>query len=92
MLVIAALGNASLALFYGLVDVLRTWSGAPFKYAGMNSIVVYACSGILGNFAPFSWRIGDGSHAEFLAGNAVGILSWLAVARVLYLKKIFITL
>ncbi len=30
-----------LALFYVLIDVTHFWSGAPPKYVGMNSIVVY---------------------------------------------------
>ncbi len=36
-----------LALFYLVVDVFGWLSGAPFRYVGMNSIVVYVGSEIL---------------------------------------------
>jgi heparan-alpha-glucosaminide N-acetyltransferase len=36
-----------LALWYVVVDMRRWWSGAPFKFVGMNSIIVYAGSEIL---------------------------------------------
>ena len=36
-----------LTVSYLLVDVSRWWSGAPFRYVGMNSILVYAGSEIL---------------------------------------------
>jgi predicted acyltransferase len=35
---IAALSFVVLAIFYVAVDMLHTWSGAPFRYPGMNSV------------------------------------------------------
>lgn len=37
-------------------------------------------------------RDGYGSHAAYLFSNIFGVMSWLAVARVLYLKGIFVNL
>ena len=92
VLVIAALGYGSLAAGHAAIDAWGAWSGAPFTFAGANSILLYVGSSLLGGYAPFSWRIGPGSHGEMLAGNVVGVLAWLAVARVLDLKRIFVTL
>ena len=36
----ASIAFLALALFFVLIDVIGWWSGAPFVYAGMNSIVV----------------------------------------------------
>lgn len=60
----------------------------------MNSIVVYAGSEILGGYFPFTASQGSifMSHAEWLTSNIVGVAMWLLVARVLYLKKIFVNL
>lgn len=60
----------------------------------MNSIVVYAGSEILGSYFPFTAAQGSTfmSHAEWLTSNIVGVAMWLLVARILYLKKIFVNL
>jgi len=51
----ACLGNLLLVLFYLIVDVAQVWSGAPFIFVGMNSILIYACHGILHKYFPFSF-------------------------------------
>ena len=45
--VMGGTGSLMLALTYVLVDYRRWWSGVPFRYVGMNSIIVYAGSEIL---------------------------------------------
>jgi heparan-alpha-glucosaminide N-acetyltransferase len=53
VLVTAGFGCWVLAVLYWIVDHAKLWSGAPFKYTGMNSIVVYAGSEILEMYFPF---------------------------------------
>lgn len=92
VLVISCFGYASLALAHWVIDSLRIWSGAPFIFAGANSILIYVGSSLLGGFAPFSWRVGPGSHGELLASNIVGVVSWLVVARILAMEGIYVNL
>lgn len=40
-------GFLALGVSFMLVDYRRWWSGAPFRYVGMNSIVIYAGSVVL---------------------------------------------
>jgi heparan-alpha-glucosaminide N-acetyltransferase len=92
---VAGIDFLLMGLLYVVVDLARAWSGAPFAYVGMNSIVVYCGHEILGGYFPFeAYQGGAGysSHAEFLTSNVFGVLCWVAIARVLYLKKIFINL
>jgi heparan-alpha-glucosaminide N-acetyltransferase len=53
VLALSSLAFVSLALCYYLIDVRRLWSGAPFIYPGLNSIVVYFGSEVLGVIPPF---------------------------------------
>ena len=84
----------ALAALYVVVDVAQAWAGAPFLYAGVNSIVVYMGSELFDGTFPFRvyLRDGYGSHAAQLFSNIFGVLAWLAVARILFLKKIFVNL
>ena len=94
VLVLAGIDFLALAALYALVDVARAWAGAPFLYAGVNSIVVYVGSELFDGIFPFRvyLRDGYGSHAAQLFSNIFGVLAWLAVARILFLKKIFVNL
>lgn len=80
-----------LTFCYVTVDVLRWWNGAPFCYPGMNSILVYVGSEILGRYFPFSWNVsGHVQHAELLAMNLVGTAVWLIISYYLYSIKFFV--
>jgi heparan-alpha-glucosaminide N-acetyltransferase len=79
-----------LALLYLVVDVWSAWDGAPFRYTGMNSIVVYAGSEILESFFPFFFASSPRSHWGHLASNVLGAAVWNAIATHLYHKKTFI--
>lgn len=96
VLVMASIGFLALALLFLVVDVLRLFgfSGAPFVYMGCNSILLYVGSEVFDGRFPFAARAGDAyaSHAEAMAGNIIGVLSWMAVARVLFLRKVFVNL
>ncbi|XP_015263216.1 PREDICTED: heparan-alpha-glucosaminide N-acetyltransferase [Gekko japonicus] len=81
---------ALLLLVYGLVDVKRVWSGAPFFFLGMNSILVYVGHEIFENYFPFKWKMRDTqSHSEHLAQNLTATSLWVIISYVLYRKRIF---
>ncbi len=50
------LGFLLLSVFYFMVDIKKWWSGKPFFYVGMNSIVVYATSELISPYFPFSFQ------------------------------------
>ncbi|XP_036605188.1 heparan-alpha-glucosaminide N-acetyltransferase isoform X2 [Trichosurus vulpecula] len=79
-----------LLFLYFLVDVARLWSGAPFFYPGMNSILVYVGHEVFENYFPFQWKMEDyQSHKEHLTQNLVATSLWVVIAYVLYRKRIF---
>jgi heparan-alpha-glucosaminide N-acetyltransferase len=94
VLCLASVGFLALALLFVAIDVLGVWDGAPMTFMGMNSIALYVGSECLDGFFPFAARAGDSyaSHAEALAGNLVGVSSWMAVARAMFLARVFVNL
>ncbi|XP_033829333.1 heparan-alpha-glucosaminide N-acetyltransferase [Periophthalmus magnuspinnatus] len=79
-----------LVLVYYVVDVRKWWSGAPFYYPGMNSILVYVGHEVFEQYFPFRWQmVNIQSHAEHLAQNVVATSCWVFISYVLYRKKIF---
>ncbi|XP_019377783.1 PREDICTED: heparan-alpha-glucosaminide N-acetyltransferase [Gavialis gangeticus] len=79
-----------LLLIYYLVDIKRWWSGAPFFYPGMNSILVYVGHEVFEDYFPFKWKMQDNqSHAEHLAQNLIATSIWVVISYVLYRKRIF---
>ncbi|XP_064782809.1 heparan-alpha-glucosaminide N-acetyltransferase isoform X2 [Oncorhynchus masou masou] len=79
-----------LVLIYYTVDVKRWWSGAPFYYPGMNSILVYVGHEVLEQYFPFRWRMADSqSHAEHLTQNLLATSCWVLISFLLYRKNIF---
>ncbi|NXX22396.1 HGNAT acetyltransferase, partial [Podargus strigoides] len=79
-----------LLLMYYLVDVKRLWSGAPFFYPGMNSILVYIGHQVFGNYFPFKWKMQDSqSHAEHLIQNLTATTLWVIISYLLYRRRIF---
>uniref|UniRef100_W5K749 Heparan-alpha-glucosaminide N-acetyltransferase n=1 Tax=Astyanax mexicanus TaxID=7994 RepID=W5K749_ASTMX len=78
-----------LVLFY-MVDVKRWWSGAPFFYPGMNSILVYVGHEVFEDYFPFRWKMANSqSHAEHLTQNLLATSIWVLISYILYRKKIF---
>ncbi|KAJ8411089.1 hypothetical protein AAFF_G00181240 [Aldrovandia affinis] len=79
-----------LLIIYYIVDVRRWWSGAPFFYPGMNSILVYVGHEIFEEYFPFRWRMSNSqSHAQHLTQNLVATSIWVVISYILYKKKIF---
>nr|XP_031295839.1 heparan-alpha-glucosaminide N-acetyltransferase isoform X1 [Camelus dromedarius]XP_031295840.1 heparan-alpha-glucosaminide N-acetyltransferase isoform X1 [Camelus dromedarius] len=79
-----------LLVLYPVVDVHGLWTGTPFFYPGMNSILVYVGHEVFENYFPFQWRLGDSqSHKEHLVQNLVATALWVLIAYILYKKKVF---
>jgi heparan-alpha-glucosaminide N-acetyltransferase len=97
-------GFLALCLSYVLVDYLKWWSGAPFRFVGMNSIIVYAGSEILQGYFPFSFQDhsssdnligGSGAfmtHGGALASNIVGVATWCFIAYLFNRNNFFYNL
>lgn len=79
-----------LVLVYYTIDVKKWWSGAPFFYPGMNSILVYVGHEVFEDYFPFRWRMVDSqSHTEHLIQNVVATSLWVIISYILYRKRIF---
>jgi len=89
VLLMAGSGFVVLGICYILIDVLRLWSGSPFRYVGMNSILVYCAHEMLSDYFPFHWQH-DKQHDQALACNVTGTLLWVAIAYALHEKRIFL--
>jgi len=91
-LVMAGGGLVGLSFTYVLVDMYHLWSGAPFRYLGLNSILIYCCHGIFADYFPFSYALAedDVSHWTLLTMNVVGVASWMLVAYYCYTIKFFV--
>lgn len=99
VLVVAGGGAAALAIVFLLVDDARVWTGSPLGEVGANSLFFYVAHETFDAFFPlrtyvtyqgFGGPRGWASHAEALASNITGVLTWVAVCRYLYLEGIFI--
>ena len=91
----SALGSMAfllLSAMYILIDVLEVWSGSPFFYLGMNSLLLYMGHEICSDFFPISWKPYTKGHAELLFMNLWGTAIWVTVSYVMYRKKIFFAL
>ncbi|XP_025092526.1 heparan-alpha-glucosaminide N-acetyltransferase-like isoform X2 [Pomacea canaliculata] len=90
VLTLAGMGFILLLACYLLVDVYKVWSGAPFYYPGMNSIVLYVGHELLSGQFPVAFDVPQ-THAAQLAMNIWGTFFWVIVAYYLDFKKIYIS-
>ncbi|XP_061490562.1 heparan-alpha-glucosaminide N-acetyltransferase-like [Rhineura floridana] len=80
-----------LGIMFYVIDVKNWWGGQPFIFPGMNSILIYVASSLLGTYFPFSWEMKfPASHTEPLFQNLLGTSLWVLVAYLLYRKKFFL--
>ncbi|XP_064638984.1 heparan-alpha-glucosaminide N-acetyltransferase-like [Lineus longissimus] len=91
ILCMAGLAFISLAFCYYTIDVQRWWSGAPFFYPGMNSILLYLCHEIFRDYFPVSFWVPD-THPARLAMNLWSTVFWVIVSVYLHSQKIFLSL
>lgn len=93
ILATAAMAFFLLATFYLLIDVFPIWSGSPFRFIGMNPILIYLSHEILNGYMPFSWDpYGDNTHRMNLAMNLTGMSMWCLIAYWMYCHKFFISI
>ncbi|XP_071954188.1 heparan-alpha-glucosaminide N-acetyltransferase-like [Antedon mediterranea] len=90
VLVLASMAFILLAFFYYIIDVKPWYSGNPFYYAGMNSILLYVSHEVFFGYFPLSWAPYKGTHAEYLAMNLIGTSIWVLVAYHCYTIKFFL--
>ena len=70
-----------LGIFYYTIDVRRWWSGAPFRWVGLNSILIYLVSEVMHDYFPLSWEYSrPKTHGDqmFMNLTAVFFLTLLA--------------
>ncbi|ELT88879.1 hypothetical protein CAPTEDRAFT_26311, partial [Capitella teleta] len=65
VMALASMAFLLLSVCFLAVDIFRVWSGAPFIYPGMNSIVIYLLHEILHWYFPVQFKVGE-THAEQL--------------------------
>jgi predicted acyltransferase len=83
-------GMVVLSLCYLLIDKWKVWSGAPFRYLGMNSIIIYCGHELLANYMPFSYKIYHVNHGTLLQCHVLGVFSWVIIAAYFYHIKFFV--
>ena len=92
VLALSAMAFFLFTFCYLTVDVFDYWTGAPFFFPGMNSIVIYVAHEFFSK--PFNtfWNITPGSHAIALLVDSMDVTLWILVAFFLYVKGIFISI
>ena len=83
-------GLVLLAVFYYFIDKLKVWTGAPFRYLGMNSILIYCGHSLLAEYMPFSYKIYHVNHGTLLQCHVLGTLSWVIIAWYCFSIKFFV--
>ncbi len=90
VLILASLAYFILTILYLVIDVYKCFTGEPFIWLGMNSIVIYICQDVFATF-PAQFEV-DETHAKQLAMDLYGSFFWTIFAGWMYYKKIFIAL
>jgi len=86
-------GFISLSICYILVDVLKYWNGSPFRYIGMNSILLYTLHEVFDGYFPFHYQLSNEQkfdHWAPLTENLLGTSCWLFVAYYFYTIDFFV--
>ncbi|KAG8306121.1 hypothetical protein J6590_108711 [Homalodisca vitripennis] len=89
-LLTSASGFLLLAILFVIVDHFNWWSGSPFRYAGMNAILLYIGHIITRHTFPWSWKpYNVTDHKELFLMNVSGVVLWLLISKVLHSNEIF---
>ncbi|CAF1406663.1 unnamed protein product [Adineta ricciae] len=92
ILVLASLAFFILTLLYLLVDVYSGFTGEPFLWLGMNSIVIYVGHEVCAKLFPVQFRVEETRHWQLMIMHLYGVIFWIIVAGVMYRKKTFIAI
>ena len=81
-------------IFYWIVDVWQLWNGAPFRYVGMNSILIYMVHETYGDYFPLSWQWPDGknSHGRAMFMNITAVAQLCLLAYYCYRINFFVAI
>ena len=79
------------ALIYYLVDWSDNWGGGPFRYAGLNPILLYVGHELTKHAFPFAWEPVGKTHGEYLLMNLWGTSLWVVIAYLCHLKQIYLS-
>jgi len=90
VLALAAMAYFLLMICYITIDVYKVWSGAPFYFAGMNSIALYCGHEFFSGQAPVYFMVPQ-THASLLAMNLWGTSFWVLVSIYFFYKDVFIS-
>jgi len=80
-----------LVFLYIIIDIKSWWSGNPFIFLGMNSILIYTCHAIFNSTFPCQWIV-DMQHVPRLFMALWGSIFWTLISIYLFLRKIFVNL
>ncbi len=83
-------GMIALSGVYFLVDQRGWWTGAPFRYLGLNSILLYVGHELLQGYFPFEWAQEFPTHMSLITMNIIGVTLWALIARYCYAIKFFV--
>jgi predicted acyltransferase len=89
-LVTAGGGMIGLSATYVVVDMYGLWTGAPFTYLGLNSILIFCSHEVFQEYFPFSWDLSYPTHYSLMLMNVIGVSLWIAIARYCYSIKFFV--
>jgi heparan-alpha-glucosaminide N-acetyltransferase len=92
ILVCGGLGMIGLSLCYIPIDIYHVWSGAPFIYLGMNSILFYMAHQLLQGYFPFQYQIYHENHNSEMLCDCMGVIAWMLIAYYFYRIKFFVKL
>lgn len=86
-----AIAFALFTLTYWLVDVKQCWSGNPFRWVGMNSILIFFYHWTMKRVCPHLLRFGPiNTHFVLLLDSGFQVAMWMIVAWYLHRKQIFL--
>lgn len=72
--------------------MFKIWTGSPFFYPGMNSILLYIGHEVCHGYFPFAWSSRTAGHAELLAMNLWATSLWVFGSYLLFKANIFLAL
>ncbi|KAG7173292.1 Heparan-alpha-glucosaminide N-acetyltransferase-like 2 [Homarus americanus] len=80
-----------LSFLYLVIDKWKWWSGNPFRYPGMNAILLYVGHEVCNGLFPWFWEPVKQYHAYFLLMNLWGTSIWVIVAYLCHRRKLYIS-
>ena len=91
ILAVAGLAFIILTILYLLIDVKHWFTGAPFIWLGMNSLVVYVGHMLLETRFPIGFGVHE-THATLMAINMYSVLVWTVISGIMYWNRFFIAI